>query len=217
MTAEACRAWRERIGALVLGQLGADERAATEAHLEGCRDCRAEAESLASVAALLSRADPEQVRHAPLPPPHLGDRIAALIASERRTTRRRRMRLGVGVATAAAVAAAVIGFVLVGSSHPGAPHRAVAFPSLPHGVSVQASLEPRPWGSQVSVQVRGFHPGTLCRVWLRRADGTRVPAGSFRYLYAGESDEASLSSALSPRDAVAIGLRAGPRTFVAPL
>jgi hypothetical protein len=65
--------------------------------------------------------------------------------------------------------------------------------------------------------VRGFRPGTLCTVWLKRADGTKVAAGSFRYVYAGESDEASLSAAISPDDATAIGLRAGSVTFVAPL
>ena len=75
----------------------------------------------------------------------------------------------------------------------------MAFRSLPHGASAEASLEPRAWGSDVSVQVRGFRPGTLCQVWLRRADGTRVPAGSFRYVYDGESDEAGLSSAVTPR------------------
>jgi hypothetical protein len=67
------------------------------------------------------------------------------------------------------------------------------------------------------VQVRGFRPGTLCTVWLRRSDGTKIPAGSFRYVYAGESDEAQLSSGLDPPDVTAIGLRAGSRTFVAPI
>ena len=34
MRTDDCRSWRERIGALVLGQLDRDERSATEAHLE---------------------------------------------------------------------------------------------------------------------------------------------------------------------------------------
>jgi anti-sigma factor RsiW len=219
MTAEECRAWRERIGALVLGQLDAQERAATEAHLEGCPDCRAEAEGLAPVATLLSRADPDQVAHAPVPPPHLGDRIAGLIATEWRASRRRRARFGLGLATAAAAATAavLIGVALVGSSGTAAPAKAVAFQSLPPGISIQATLQPRPWGSDVTMHVRGFHPGTLCQIWLRGADGKRVSAGSFRYVYAGESDEADLTSAVSPEDATAIGLRTGSRTFVAPL
>jgi hypothetical protein len=66
------------------------------------------------------------------------------------------------------------------------------------------------------MEVGGFRPGTGCRVWLRRPDGTRVTAGSFRYAYDGEG-EAELSSAVKPDDATAIGLRVGSRTFVAPL
>ena len=217
MRAEDCRQWRERIGALVLGQLSEDERFATEAHLEGCPACRAEAEALAPLASLLSRADPDRLTPAPAPPPRLGERIARRIAAERRsdTRRRTRLRLGLGAATATAAAAAAA-LILLGSS-PSTPSQAVAFSSLPRGVSVEATLEPRPWGSDVSLQVRGFRPGTLCRVWLRRSDGKRVPAGSFRYVYDGESDEAALSSAVAPDDATAIGLRAGSKTFVAPL
>jgi hypothetical protein len=218
MTAEACRAWRERIGPLVLGHLDPSEKAAMEAHLDGCPACRAEAEALAPVAALLSRADPDRIAATSAPPPHLGERIARRIAAERRAARRRRLRWGLGLAGAAAAATAmtILAISLLGSSS-GASAETVAFRGLPTGASVQASLVPRPWGSDLSVRVRGFRPGTLCRVWLRRPDGTRVPAGSFRYVYAGESDEASLSSGVAPDQATAIGLRAGSRTFVAPL
>ena len=90
MKPEECREWRERIGALVLGQLPEDERFAVEAHLEGCPACRAEAEALASVAPLLKRADPDRLTPAPAPPPRLGERIARRIATERRAERRRR-------------------------------------------------------------------------------------------------------------------------------
>jgi anti-sigma factor RsiW len=217
MRAEACRVWRERIGALVLGQLDREQRAATEAHLEGCPACRAEAEALAPVAAALSRADPERLTPAPAPPAYLGDRIARRVAAERRAKRRRHARLGLGLggAAAAAATAALIAVLIAGSPSP-APGRTVAFSSLPRHAWAQATLEPRPWGSAISVHVGGFRPGTLCQVWVRRRDGTRVTAGSFRYVYDGESD-AALSAAVTPGDATAIGLRAGTRTFVAPL
>ena len=91
----------------------------------------------------------------------------------------------------------------------------VAFRSLPRGAFAEATLAPRPWGSEVSVKVYGFRPGAPCQVWLRSSDGKRVPAGSFRYVYKGEGEH--LSSALAPNDATAIGLRAGSRTYVAPL
>jgi hypothetical protein len=219
MTAEACREWRERIGALVLGQLAPDERAATVAHLEGCPACRAEAEALAPVAALLSRADPDRLGEAPAPPPRLRRRIARQIEAERGAARRRRrLRAGLGLAGATAVAATIfLGVVLVGSDDEATPpSERVAFTHLPKDVSVAATIEPHPWGTEVRVDVHGFRPGTPCRVWLRRADGSRVPAGSFRYTYAG-GGEPVLSSAIDPADATAIGLRAGSKTFVAPL
>jgi putative zinc finger protein len=218
MKAEGCREWRERIGALVLGQLPEDERLATEAHLDGCPGCRAEAEDLAPVGSLLERADPDRLAPAPAPPPGLRERIVRRIAAERRTERRRRTRLRLGLAAAAGAAAAgaAVAVILVGSDQ-GTSSETVAFRSLPRGASAEATLAPRPWGSEITVHVYGFRPGTLCQVWLRRSDGKRVSAGSFRYVYGGEGDHAGLSSALAPEDATAIGLRAGSRTFVAPL
>lgn len=218
MTADPCRAWRERLGAFVLGQLGPEERAATEAHLEGCPACRAELDELAPMAGVLRRADPQQLAPTPAPPAYLAERIAGRIAAERRASRRRRVRvaIGVGIATAAVAAAAVLAVTLIGSNSEGPAAETVAFRDLPQGVSVDASLQARPWGSKVDIRARGFRPGTLCMVWLRRADGTRVPAGSFRYVYAGESDEAELSSGLDPPDVTAIGLEVGSRTFIAP-
>src|SRR5215218_3926782 len=166
MRAEECRMWRERIGALVLGQLDPDERAATEAHLDGCPDCRAEAAALAPVAALLSRADPDRLDPVPSPPAQLADRIARRIAAERRAANRRRARFGLGAAAAAA-AAAVFAALVLGGSPSRTSAETVAFRSLPEGASAQASLEPRPWGTQVSIRVHGFRPGTMCEVWLR--------------------------------------------------
>jgi hypothetical protein len=217
MTTDDHRIWRERLGALVLGQLGPEERAATEAHLEGCAECRAEADALGPMASVLRRADPERLAPTPEPPPELAGRIARRIASERRAARRRRVRVGIGLgaAAAAATAAVLLALSLTGTPTTNSPVETVAFTDLPKGVSVSASLEPRPWGSDVQVRVRGFRPGTLCTVWLRRGDGERVPAGSFRYVYAGESDETELSSGIDPPHVTAVALQAGARTFVA--
>lgn len=217
MKADDCRRWRENLGALVLDQLDPDERAATEAHLEGCAECRAERDLLVPVAAALPLADPSQLATAPSPPRSLAFRISRRIAAERRARRRRRFTIGVGALATACAAAAVAVIALGGGSTTptsSPPTRDVAFTAVPEGVDLGASLAPRPWGSEISLQVRGITPGTRCEVWLRRADGTRVPAGSFRYRYEG-SDAAELSSALRPSQARAIGVRAGNRTFVA--
>jgi Putative zinc-finger/Anti-sigma-K factor rskA len=220
MKPEQCRQWRERIGALVLGQLTEDERFAVEAHLEGCPACRAEAEALAPVVPMLRRADPARLEPAPEPPAELGERIARRIAAERRSERRRRRRARFGLATAGAAAAAAVAallIVILGGSSPSSRSETVAFRSLPQGAWAKASLAPHPWGSEISVQVGGFHRGTMCQVWLRRKDGKRVSAGSFRYVYQGGSEHAGLSSAVTLDRATAIGLRVGSRTFVAPL
>jgi putative zinc finger protein len=219
MTVEGCREWREQLGAYVLGQLSDDETAAVRAHIEGCAACRAEAESLAPLAELLSIADPAQLGAAPAPPVELGDRIAARISREGRTKkqrrRRRRFAIGFSGAAAAAAAAAVL-FAVVISSGGGNGNDAqhVKFAALPKGVAIGATLEPRSIGTQIRMNVHGIRSGTLCRVFLRRADGTRVSAGSFVYRYGGNS-QAVLTSALDLSNARAIGVRAGDRTFVA--
>src|SRR5256885_1358983 len=142
MTADDHRVWRERLGAFVLGQLSDSERAATKAHLEGCPDCRAEADALAPMAAMLERANPDQLSHAPAPPPDLGDRIARRIATERGATRRRRVRFGfgLGAAAAAATAAVLLAVSLTGSAPIQPQPETVAFKGLPKGVSVDASI-----------------------------------------------------------------------------
>lgn len=218
MTVERCREWRESLGAHALGQLPADERAALDAHLEGCAECRAELESLAGVARLMPLADPERFGDAPVPPPLLGERIAATIAAERRSSRRRRRRFGLAWsgAAAAVATAAVLAILVLGSSGGGAPERQVAFRGLPAGMHIDASLEPRSFGTEIHVYVSGVRSGTLCRVFIRDRQGDRLPAGTFRYRW-DEDTHAVLSSALDLSNTAAIGIRVGDRTFVAPV
>jgi anti-sigma factor RsiW len=217
MTTESCREWRESLGAHALGQLPEEERAALEAHLEGCPECHAELESLGGVARLLPLADPDRFDTAPLPPPALADRVVATIRVERRSQRRRRWRLGLalGGATAAVAATALALFVLSGGGS-STPEQQVAFRSLPPGLEISATLEPHAYGTEIHMYVKGAPSGTLCRVFVRGSDGTRRPAGSFRYRWGDDSD-AVLSAALDLSRTRAIGVRVGKRTFVAPV
>lgn len=216
MRTESCREWRESLGPYALGRLPDGERAALEAHLEGCARCRAEAESLSGVAHLLPLADPRHFEAAPAPPSSLGDRVVASIRGEHRARRRRRLRLGLALsgATAAVAAAALAIFVLPGGS-PG-PEQHVAFRALPPGLQISATLDPHAYGTEIHMYVKGAPSGTLCRVFLRGPDGRRSPAGSFRYRWGDDSD-AVLSSGLDLSSAQAIGVRVGNRTFVAPI
>jgi hypothetical protein len=218
MKTDGCRDWRHLLGAYALGDLGGEERAGLEAHLEGCAECRAEAESLEGVARLLPLADPERFsRPAPLPSPDLGREIAATIGRERRVAvRRRRWRFGFALGgTAAAVAALLAIFVLPGGDS-GWPEQHVEFGSLPAGVKIGATLEPHAYGTEIRMYVKGVRSGTLCHVYLRGPHGERVPAGTFTYRW-GDDSTATLSSALDLSRTRAIGVRAGNRTFVAPV
>jgi hypothetical protein len=215
------RDWRHSLGAYALGDLPADERAALAAHLEGCAECRAELRSLEGVAALLPLADPARIEEpAVRPPADLGARIEAQIAAEgsreRREKRRRRFRFGIGGAVATAAVAALLAIFVLPIGGENSPAQEVHFASVPNGVSIKATLEPHAFGTEIQMYVSGISSGTLCRVFLRDADGQTFPAGSFRYRW-GDDSEAELSSALDLSQAAAIGVHAGGRTFVAPV
>ncbi len=216
------RDWKLSLGAYALGDLPGDERAAVAAHLEGCEECRAELRSLEGVAALLPLADPARIEQpATRPPADLGARIEAQIAAESaregREKRRRRFRFGFGGAVAAAAVTAALAIVVIGGgSGESSPAQEVKFASVPKGVTIDASLEPHAFGTEIEMYVSGVRSGTLCRVFLRDAKGHTYPAGSFRYRW-GDDADAKLSSALDLSQATEIGVHAGDRTFVAPV
>lgn len=216
MTTERCREWRESLGAHALGHLPEEERAALEAHLQGCPECRAELESLAGVAQLLPLADPAHFGTAPMPPPSLADRVVATIRTEHRKARRRRMRLGLAFSGATAVLAAVMLAIFVLPGGNSSPEQQIAFRSLPPGLQIEARLEPHAYGTEIHMYVKGAPSGTLCRVFLRGPHGIRQSAGSFRYRWGDDSD-AVLSAALDLSRTRAIGVRVGNRTFMAPV
>ena len=218
-TRNECREWRELLGAYALEHLEGDERAGLEAHLEGCAGCREELAALTPVARMLPHADPDRFGPAPQPPPELGQRIAATIAVEKqRLERRQRRRLFGGLAfggAAAAAAAVLLLFVLGGGGGGGAePVQQVRFADLPRGISIDATLEPHAYGTEIHMYVHGVPSGTLCKVWLRGPKGASYPAGTFRYRWGDDSD-AVLSSALDLSRTRAVVVDTGKRTFTA--
>jgi Putative zinc-finger len=218
MKTESCRDRRASLGAYALGHLPEEERAALEAHLEGCPECRAEVDSLAGVVKLLPFGDPAHFGPAPKPSPGLGNRIAATIAAERRQARRqtRRRRFAWTLSGATAATAAVLAIVLWPGSGDPTPDQYVKFTSVPSDVKIAALLEPHSYGTEIRMYVSGISSGTLCRVFLRGNNGASVPAGTFRYRW-GDDSQAVLTSALDLSRTVAIGVKAGGRTFVAPV
>ena len=219
-TRNECREWRELLGAYALGHLEGDERAGLEAHLEGCAGCREELAALAPVAKMLPHADPARFGPAPQPPPELGQRIAATIAAEKRQAeKKRRRRLFGGFAfggVAAAAATAVLLLFVFGGDGGQGPAQQVRFANLPEGISIDATLEPHAYGTEIHMYVHGVPSGTLCRVWLRGPKDVSYPAGTFRYRWGDDSD-AVLSSALDLSRTRAVVVDTGKRTFVAPV
>jgi hypothetical protein len=219
-TRNECREWRELLGVYALGHLKGDERAGLEAHLEGCAGCREELAVLAPVAQMLPHADPARFGPAPQPPPELGQRIAATIAAEKQQVeqRRRRRRFGgfaFGGAAAAAVATVLLLFVFGGGGSE-EPAQQVRFADLPAGITIDATLEPHSYGTEIHMYVHGVPSGTLCKVWLRGPKGVSYPAGTFRYRWGDDSD-AVLSSALDLSRTRAVVVDTGKRTFTAPV
>jgi anti-sigma factor RsiW len=211
MKTDACREWRESLGAYALGHLPADERAGLEAHLEGCPSCRAEVQQLAALVEPLSLADPARFETAPSVPPMLAARVAAAIARERITQRRRRMRFGFLSAAAAAAAVALALIVLPGGGS-SEPEQQVTFTSLPKGMKISAKLIPHVYGTEIHMYVKGVSSGTLCRVYLLGREGTKLSAGTFRYRW-GDDNVAVLSSALDLSKTDAMQVDVGDRVF----
>lgn len=213
MAPEPCRERGEEIGALVLGELGPVEAAALRAHARECEGCRGEIESLERVATLLDRADPDSVATTAVPPPGVAQRLAQRLGLERR--RRRRRRIGVALAGATAATVAALAIAIPGGDEDGSAVRTVAFDTGDPRIGLTASLASQPWGTEVTVAVRGIEEGTRCRVVLV-SDGRREPAGSFVYRYGQGSDDAQLTSAVPAESVEAVEVRAGGRVFRAP-
>ena len=100
----------------------------------------------------------------------------------------------------------MLAIFVLGGGDGGQPEQHVKFASLPAGITIDATLEPHAYGTEIHMYVHGVPSGTLCRVCLRGPDGVAYPAGTFRYRWGDDSD-AVLSSALDLSRTRAIGVR----------
>lgn len=179
----ACPEWRDDLVAWVVAQIPPDREALLDAHLATCGACRAEADSLLGVSAVLlaSGLGGEAADGSEDPPAELGARITARIARERRTRR----ALAAGLAAFAGAAAAVV-LVAVLQRDPGpAPlqGREVAFTVVPPGAEVAAVMADDEGGTVVALTASGLDPATTYALWMSPPDGgwdDRIPAGTFR-------------------------------------
>jgi len=203
MSDPSCRTFRELLGVYVVGAIEPGERAAVDAHLSQCYECREELAALAPLPALLHRvhvADAERILLASPPQSdpaepsgEMLDSLLARVGAARRTRRVRAL-----FAVAAAVLIAVGGGVAVSEAtapHPRHTTFDVATASKgPLVVTVRYSKST--WGgTHMSVRASGFRQWTSCKFWVLTKSGQKVLGGGWmvgpggdRLWYPVESD-----------------------------
>jgi len=187
------------LAAYLLGELGADERAAFERALAQNAALRAEVERLRPVVARLDALPAEGWEDAPEPPPLRlpSETAASTVAPPRRRRRWLHRPLVVRPAFAALGAAAllalgiVVGTLVDGSGGaPNAPtvaaERSIALQPLQRGAAAhgRALVAAAGGGAQrVTLRLRGLPPSRahqFYEVWLMDANGPLIAIGSFR-------------------------------------
>jgi hypothetical protein len=204
---DAHRALREQLGVHALGHGTPEERAAVQAHLDGCAACRAELAALAPVARRLGDADPERLDELPAPPSGLGDAVLARIAEAEAGSAAHRARRGrslalAGVAAAGVAAAGFGAGWLVRPVPDPPPLEQVAVEVAAEDITASADLVPHTWGVEVKLSGEGFTAGEVYRVSVTEQDGDAVPAGEFLGVGPGRLD-CNLNSSVLREDAVA--------------
>lgn len=204
-----CDAIRMEFGAYVLGLLEPDDHQRVEAHLSECGRCRGEVAELQETSALLGGSNPPDALEDADRPGAEG--ALAAIAKARRGERR---RLGGALGSAGLLAVLAVALVVTLSGRatdPFAPDGpAVALIAEP-GVDATGAvrLSSRPWGTQVDLRVDRLPVGVSgggYAVWLLRADGRRIPTGTFRPASGAATSRVRLAGAVPLADVTAVGV-----------
>jgi anti-sigma factor RsiW len=172
---------RELLGPYVLGGLDADDRALLETHLPTCRSCRDELATYAGLPTLLRLGAPATAERG-APDSALADAVSAL-----RDRRRHRRRL--------VLVAAVI--MLFGGL--GAGTAALRVSDEPSGTTLaltaaadgraagETSLNAKPWGTSVDLDVQGLPQGEQFVLWLVSPSGESQQAATWASTSNGEA------------------------------
>lgn len=230
-----CGEVRISLGVYVLGAIDPAERAAVDAHLATCRECRDELAGLASLPALLARVGPEELSRIEAgvaapdneeAPPGLVGTVLDLAAARRKRTRWRYL-------TAAAAVVAVLGGALGGvaatrSSAP-APQGSVAgmlswwgngswdhYSSVSHisGASANVYLDQLKWGTGVGVSVSGIPVGTTCDLFALMKDGQRKWVAGWTTSYDEGTVGYTGSLSVSESDIASVAIVASGKTLI---
>ncbi len=174
---------RLSLGSYVLGSLEPANRAALDAHLPGCPACREELASYAALPALMSRLSIDQVRQpTPTVPPTVLNRALNTVAAERNSTvtqLRRWRRATVLSAAAATIVAVVLGATLLHTQTPSPPEGTPLIATAGVSASGSASLQAKPWGTALTLQLQGLPQGDSFTAWVTAPNGTRSIAATW--------------------------------------
>jgi Putative zinc-finger len=186
MSDPSCRTFRELLGVYVVGAIEPGERAAVDAHLNQCYECREELARLASLPALLHRVPVQEAERILLgsqppsdvaePPPAMLDSLLREVGAKRRTRRVRAM-----FTAAAAVLVAVGGAAAVSEAMAPDHHaRVIDIASASRGaMSATVRYGGSSWGTHMSVRVTGLKNWTSCEFYVLTKDGRKVLAGGW--------------------------------------
>jgi anti-sigma factor RsiW len=225
----SCGDVRQALAVYVLGAIEPADRDLVERHLADCSACRDELSGLAGLPALLRRVSPQEAsalvaddtsrsRADDLPS---GPALRHLLGQARRH-RRRYLRMSVALAAAGLVAGAgaIAG---LHAAHPSA-QRAVASPA-PGWAVAQSTANPhthvtalvryaaRPWGLQLSAQVKGVPVGTTCHFEVVSGQGQVTTAGGWT-IATGRANWYPASSPVPPSDVRGFVVTSGSKVLV---
>jgi anti-sigma-K factor RskA len=186
-----CGDIRYALGVYVVGAIDPAERAAVDAHLSHCLDCREELAGLAGLPALLGRVPREDAERLALgseeleePPAEILDALLAQVTARRRA---RRWRV---IAAAAAAAVIAVGGGIIGGAVMTHDHttQESANPYISHlargadtktDVTAAVYYQPKGPGTAMQVQVSGIKNGTHCVFWVINSSDQHLRAGGW--------------------------------------
>lgn len=195
---ETCEQWRGLLAMGALGDISREETTALAAHREGCEECRAVGDDLASTVSLLAYVDPESIEPTALVPPELSARVLGALHRAGASQRRRR-RFAVGAVSMVGALAAALILVAVVSGPTFSPHQRTLALSGSSAVSATAVLVEESWGTSVDFSERGLPAGGVYTVSMKTADGAWWTAGTYRSV-SGHAVSATMACAVALDD-----------------
>ena len=195
---DVCEQWRGLIAMRALGELSSDDATALDAHLEGCGDCRAIADELASTVSILAYVEVASIEPTALVPPELSARVLGDLHRAAAMERRRRRVIISGASLVGALAAALILFAVVSGTSPTTNERTMALHGLT-SVTAKAVLVNQSWGTTVDFSESGLPGGGVYTVSMKTATGAWWTAGTYRSV-SGRAVNATMACAVGMKN-----------------